>query len=76
MARLMDVVLALLQRSLRRAPDLALSRGMHFPVRWDPYFKDFMTVLEVYHYGTQHYDHHRRQLTLKPLPDKDSPSAA
>jgi hypothetical protein len=23
-----------------------------------------MTVLDVYHYGTQHYDHHRAQLTL------------
>jgi hypothetical protein len=37
---------------------------MHFPVGWDPYFKDSMTLLEVYHYPTQHYDHHRRQLTL------------
>ena len=37
---------------------------MHFPVGWDPYFRDFMTMLEVYHYPTQHYDHHRRQLTL------------
>lgn len=71
MAWLMDVVLARLQRSLRRAPDRALSRGMHFPVRWDPYFKDFMTVLEVSHYGTQHYDHHRGQLTLKPSPNPE-----
>jgi hypothetical protein len=23
-----------------------------------------MTVKAVYHYATQHYDHHRRQLTL------------
>jgi hypothetical protein len=23
-----------------------------------------MTLLDVYHYATQHYDHHRRQLTL------------
>jgi hypothetical protein len=64
MAWLMDTVVSRLQRSLRRAPDPALARGMHFPVHWDPYFHDFMTVLEVYHYGTQHYDHHRRQLTL------------
>jgi DinB superfamily len=64
MAWLMDTVVSHLQRSLRRAPDQALARGMHFPVRWDPYFRDFMTVFEVYHYGTQHYDHHRRQLTL------------
>jgi hypothetical protein len=64
MAWLMDTVVSRLQRSLRRAPDPALDRGMHFPVRWDPYFHDFMTVLDVYHYATQHYDHHRRQLTL------------
>jgi hypothetical protein len=23
-----------------------------------------MTIRDVYHYPTQHYDHHRRQLTL------------
>jgi hypothetical protein len=39
---------------------------MHFPTRWDPYFRDTMTVLDVYHYGTEHYDHHHRQLTLTP----------
>jgi len=27
-----------------------------------------MTVLGVYHYGTEHYDHHRRQLTLAQPP--------
>jgi hypothetical protein len=37
---------------------------MHFPVGWDPYFRDFMTLRDVFHYPTQHYDHHRRQLTL------------
>ena len=37
---------------------------MHFPVGWDPYFKDYMTLTEVYHYPTQHYDHHRKPLTL------------
>lgn len=37
---------------------------MHFPVGWDPYFKDYMTIGDVYHYPTQHYDHHRKQLTL------------
>jgi hypothetical protein len=38
---------------------------MHFPVGWDPYFKDVMTVADVYRYPTQHYDHHRRQLTTR-----------
>ena len=64
MERLMDRVLSSLQSSVRREPETALDRGMHFPIGWDPYFKDYMTLRGVYHYATQHYDHHRRQLTL------------
>ena len=64
MERLMDVVIGRLQRSVMRASEDTLGRGMHFPVGWDPYFNDYMTVREIYHYPTQHYDHHRRQLTL------------
>jgi hypothetical protein len=64
MERIMDRVLDGLATSLRAQPEHALKRGMHFPVGWDPYFKDYMTLREVYHYPTQHYDHHRKQLTL------------
>jgi len=64
MERLMDHVVASLQRSLSYASEEGLGRGMHFPVGWDPYFTDYMTVKEVYHHATQHYDHHRRQLIL------------
>lgn len=64
MERLMDQVVTDLKASLRRSSTSALDRGMHFPVGWDPYFKDRMTLRDVYHYPTQHYDHHRRQLTL------------
>jgi hypothetical protein len=64
MERLMDRVTTSLQTSLRRESARALDRGMHFPVGWDPYFTDYMTVRDVYHYPTQHYEHHRRQLTL------------
>jgi hypothetical protein len=64
MIRLMDRVLGDLQASLQGETDTALDQGMHFPVGWDPYFRDFMTLRDVYHYPTQHYDHHRRQLTL------------
>jgi hypothetical protein len=64
MERLMDRVLGDLQKSLRAQPERALERGMHFPVGWDPYFRDYMTLRDIYHYPTQHYDHHRRQLTL------------
>ena len=46
----------------RRRPD-ALS--MHMPTGWDPYFTPTMSVLDVYNFGTQHFDHHRCQLTLQ-----------
>ena len=64
MVALLDRTVDALQRKLaaETAPSLALT--MHFPTAWDPYFKPTMTVLDVYHFGTQHYDHHRRQLTL------------
>lgn len=64
MERLFDRVVRHLTTALRSESDEALARGMHFPVGWDPYFRDYMTVADVYHYATQHYDHHRRQLTL------------
>ena len=64
MERLMDVVIGRLQRSVMGTSESSLNRGMHFPTGWDPYFDDYMTLRDVYHYATQHYDHHRRQLTL------------
>jgi hypothetical protein len=64
MRRLMDLVVRRLQRFVTDAGEDALNRGMHFPVGWDPYFRDYMTRREIFHYPTQHYDHHRRQLTL------------
>ena len=64
MQRLMDRVTRRLQSSLRTQSERSLARSMHFPVGWDPYFEEVMTLLEVYHYATQHYDHHRQQLTL------------
>ena len=53
-----------LHRHLEAETDESLSRRMHFPVDWDPFFRDSMTVEQVYRYGTQHYDFHRAQLTL------------
>jgi hypothetical protein len=67
--RTMDRVIAGLVRSLNRQTPEHLERGMHFPIGWDPYFRDYMTVSDVYHYATQHYEHHRRQLTLRRVTD-------
>lgn len=64
MERAMDNVADSLLRTLDRADEKQLARGMHFPVGWDPYFRDYMTIQDVLHYATQHYQHHRGQLTL------------
>ena len=64
MGRLIDSAIASLQRHVEKESEAALARHMHFPIRWDPFFTDTMTLAEVYHYATQHFDHHREQLTL------------
>jgi DinB superfamily len=56
-----------LERSLRRQPPHAFRRGMHYRVHWDPYFREYMTLADIYRYPGLHYDHHRQQLTLSNL---------
>lgn len=64
MARWLNSATARIERDLDRQSATSLRRGMHFPTRWDPYFKDFMTLADTYHYPTQHFDHHDRQLSV------------
>jgi DinB superfamily len=64
MERIFERIVNSLTASLLRASDADLARGMYFPTGWDPYFRDYMTLADVYHYATQHYRHHRGQLTL------------
>ena len=58
-----DRVVGSLERHLRRESAESLARSMSFPTRWDPFFKSTMTLAGVYHYPTQHFDFHRRQLS-------------
>lgn len=68
MATVFDRVTGALVRRLGAESDAGLARGMHYPVRWDPFFKDFMTIADIYRYPTRHFDFHHRQLTLdEPL---------
>ena len=60
----LDRVLDALHRSLDAATAADLARGMHYPLRWDPFFTRYMTLADLYRYPTLHYDFHRRQLTL------------
>ena len=55
MVRVMSRVTRSLERSLDAEPPTRLERGMHFPVGWDPYFREWMSLRDVYHYPTQHY---------------------
>jgi hypothetical protein len=59
-----DRTVAALHRHLDGEDEDALGRTMHFPVAWDPFFQDRMTLLEVYRYGTKHFEFHRQQLSL------------
>jgi hypothetical protein len=51
-------------RRLRAETSTRLRSGMQYPVRWDAFFKDFMTLTDLYRYPTQHFDFHQRQFTL------------
>lgn len=64
MAGWMDRVIGSLHHHLEREGSTSLQRSMAFPTGWDPYFTERMSLAEVYHYATLHFDHHRRQLTL------------
>jgi hypothetical protein len=64
MAAKFDRIIESLHRHLDAETESALRRAMHFPPGWDPFFKDTMSLLDVYHYATQHFDFHRTQLTL------------
>jgi DinB superfamily len=61
---LLDRTIGSLRHRLAAETERTLALSMHMPTDWDPYFTPTMSVLDVYHFGTQHFDHHRRQLTL------------
>jgi len=64
MAAELDRVIASLHRRLDSESEETLRLRMYFPTSWDPFFNDSMSVGELYRYATQHFDFHRRQLTL------------
>lgn len=63
MRRRMELVTRRLERDMDRQSERSLARGMYYPTRWDPYFREYMTLADIYHYPTQHFDHHDRQLS-------------
>jgi len=63
---LFDRVIAALHQRLDQEHDSTLALSMHYPTRWDPFFHDVMTLADLYHFPTQHFEFHRAQLTLDP----------
>jgi len=66
MTAMFDHVIAKLHQRLDAETAADLERGMYYPTRWDPFFKEYMTLADVYRFPTQHFDFHQRQLTLEP----------
>ena len=66
-ARLRRVTSAL-ERRLRRETEPDLARRMYFPTRWDPFFKEAMTLADVYAYPVAHFAFHAAQLSLDRAP--------
>jgi hypothetical protein len=62
--RIFDWTLAALLRHLDREPESHLAATVRFPTRWDPFFKEAMTLADVYRYPTEHFDFHKAQLTI------------
>ena len=63
MQQRLNGVTANLERDMDKQSQESLARGMYYPTRWDPYFKEYMTLADIYHYPTQHFDHHDHQLS-------------
>lgn len=57
-----------LERKLHRETASGLCRRMHFPTHWDPFFKETMTLADVYAYPVAHFDFHAAQLSLDRTP--------
>jgi hypothetical protein len=65
LTRQFDHTIDLIHHRLDVESEEGLGRRMHFPVGWDPFFREAMTLEQVYRYGSEHYDFHRAQLTLE-----------
>jgi hypothetical protein len=66
-ASLFDRTCRRLADRLAHASDADLARTTPFPARWDPFFTDRMSLLDIYHYPWQHFAFHEQQLTLRDV---------
>lgn len=64
MVVLCDRTIAALHRRLDRESENSLAKGMPYPTRWDPCFREFMTLADLYRFPVRHFDFHHEQLSL------------
>jgi hypothetical protein len=57
-----DWVQALVVRWVRALPEEALQRGMAYPAKWDPLFRDYMTLAEILRFPMIHFYFHVNQI--------------
>src|SRR5438105_15638992 len=58
MGYLIDRVIASFQHQVTRESDATLGRHIHFPTHFDPFFTDTMTLADLYHCATLHFEYH------------------
>ena len=64
MAAMSDRVITVLYRRLDTCGRCRPRPRMHYSTRWDP-FPEFTMLADVYHFPTQYFDFHHRQLSLE-----------
>jgi hypothetical protein len=67
LGRIFDAVYVLIVKLLSSVPDDDLRRGMHYPTRWDPLFRDYMTLAEIFRFPMVHFYFHVNQISRPPL---------
>lgn len=63
LARRLDRAIDAILRDLDRAHDGDWRMGMHYPARWDPRFRSYMTLDDLLRWSTAHCAHHLGQIT-------------
>lgn len=56
------VIYSLLRRLDSIGPD-EWQRGMHYPLKWDALFKEYMTIEDIFRYPVIHYEFHLNQIS-------------
>ncbi|HEX2244218.1 MAG TPA: DinB family protein, partial [Gammaproteobacteria bacterium] len=57
-----DWVYVRILQQLDALPEDELQRGMYYPDRWEPLFREYMTLEDIFRYPTLHFQSHRQHI--------------